>query len=133
MTKQRDYVPVIAIWELLSVFGVGYLLVMFLFVTYASYSEAAYFGEPNWPTGVALLIAELILGLGYILVALLGGIGLLRREEWGRRVSILHAILSLVLFPIGTVIGALSWRYLTREDIKRQFVPADGSTRDMEA
>jgi len=133
MTKQRDYVPVIAIWELLSVFGVGYLLVMFLFVTYASYSEAAYFGEPNWPTGVALLIAELILGLGYILVALLGGIGLLRREEWGRRVSILHAFLSLVLFPIGTVIGALSWRYLSREDIRQQFVRVDGATHDTES
>jgi hypothetical protein len=38
-------------------------------------------------------------------LALMAGWGLLERTEWGRVVAIAAAILSLLRFPLGTVLG----------------------------
>ena len=49
------------------------------------------------------------------------GIGLWRRMEWARWAAIVLAILGLLNFPVGTVIGlAILW-FLLREDVVAVF------------
>jgi hypothetical protein len=113
----------IAIWQLLTVLVAGYLLMSFLIWTYAYFSEAEYFGTGKlWSLEALRYYAiELAVGLGYIVPGLVGAAGLLLAKEWGRKLSIAHALLSLILIPIGTVAGALSLRYLLREDVQDHF------------
>ena len=67
-----------------------------------------------------LSIAVLVM-VAYFILALMGGIGLLRGREWGRVLSIVHAALSLFWVPIGTVIGILILVYLTGSEVKEYF------------
>src|SRR5690554_5189375 len=50
-------------------------------------------------------------GLGFFIaamgaVSILGGWGLLKRQEWARILVIILSILSLPAFPVGTALGA---------------------------
>jgi hypothetical protein len=121
--RRRRFLTLIAIWQLLSVVVAGYLLMWFLAVTYMTYSEQEYFGLGSlWgPEALRAYAVELALGLGYIVPALAGAVGLLRTREWGRKLSSVHALLSLILIPVGTVPGALALRYLLRPDVKEHF------------
>ena len=73
--------------------------------------------------GIAIIvlgIAALVM-VAYFILALMGGIGLLRGREWGRILSIVHAALSLFWVPVGTVIGVLILIYLTKTEIQEYF------------
>ena len=54
-------------------------------------------------------------------LSLAAGIGLMRMATWARWLAVALAILSLILFPIGTIIGALIIRYLLRQDVREAF------------
>ena len=69
---------------------------------------------------IGLIIALLVLVVGFV-IALMGGIGLLRGREWGRILSIVHAALSLFWVPIGTIIGILVLIYLTKAEVREYF------------
>ena len=60
---------------------------------------------------IGLSIAVLVM-VAYFILALMGGIGLLKAKEWGRILSIIHAALCLFWAPVGTVIGVLILIYL---------------------
>jgi hypothetical protein len=121
--RRIAYLELIAIWQFVTGAAAFFLLFMFLIFTAMAYSEAAYFGTADqWGTEALLSYGvELAVGLGYIIPAFAGGIGLVKGYEWGRKLSIAHAVMSLILFPIGTVAGALSLRYLMRQDVKDRF------------
>jgi hypothetical protein len=72
--------------------------------------------------GLALAIL-LTGGLG--LVYLIAGIGLLYMQNWARWLAIALAVLSLLVIPIGTIIGAIVLVYLFNEPVKRLFETAD--------
>lgn len=55
------------------------------------------------------------------LPALIGGIGLLRNENWGRILIIIVSVLGLLNFPIGTIVGAYSLIVLLSPDASRYF------------
>lgn len=55
------------------------------------------------------------------LPALIGGIGLLRNENWGRILIIIVSVLGLLNFPIGTIVGAYSLIVLLSPDANRYF------------
>jgi hypothetical protein len=69
--------------------------------------------------GIGLLVF-----VAYFVLALMGGIGLLRGREWGRIMGIVHAAISLFWVPVGTVIGALVLVYLTRSEVRDYFTTA---------
>ena len=60
-------------------------------------------------------------GVLYGLVALGTGWGLLEMYGWARWCALVLAVLTLLTFPIGTVIGALVIWYLLRRDVVRLF------------
>ena len=115
--KRPNQLVLIAIWQFLTVLPMLYFLLMYVGLAAGQISATDWIGLLFWVYGAALAGI-----LGYIVVPVAGGIGLMKRCEWGRKLCIAHAILSLILFPIGTVIGILSLRYLIRKDIKEYFV-----------
>ena len=70
------------------------------------------------PFAFAALVSS---GLLYGLVALGTAWGLLAMYGWARWSAIVLAALTLLSFPIGTVIGALVIWYLLRRDVVRLF------------
>lgn len=58
-----------------------------------------------------------ILALLYFVVAW----GLWKGQGWARIVAIILAILSLLNFPIGTIIGIIILIYLFKDDVKAYF------------
>jgi len=63
--------------------------------------------------------------VGFIGLSIAGGIGLLKGKNWGRLLSIVNAALSLLSFPIGTVIGILVLVYLARSGVQQYFEGTD--------
>lgn len=58
-------------------------------------------------------------GLFFALLALpdiVGGIGLLKKKEWGRILILVLSFFSLINFPLGTALGIYSFVILTKEE-----------------
>lgn len=68
-------------------------------------------------------------GLGFFIAAMgainiLGGWGLLKRQEWARILIIILSILSIPAFPIGTALGVYGLWVLFSQEIKPEFTPS---------
>jgi hypothetical protein len=55
------------------------------------------------------------------LPGLMAGYGLLRSESWGRYLALIVAFLSLVNFPIGTILGVYAFFVLLQEEANTYF------------
>ncbi|MFC2066473.1 hypothetical protein ACFLUO_05370 [Chloroflexota bacterium] len=73
--------------------------------------------------GIAIFALSIVVFImtAYFIIALLGGIGLLRGKEWGRILSIIHAALSAFWIPIGTIVGILILLYLATPEVREHF------------
>ena len=130
--KRPDLLVLIAVWMFLSAFGIliGIAAVscMFFFTSpWMWWGPEMWNGWGMWDMpqmgGIALValgIALLVM-VAYFVLALMGGIGLLKGREWGRILSIVHAALSLFSVPVGTVIGILILIYLTKTEVQEYF------------
>ena len=130
--KRPDLLVLIAVWMFLSAFGIliGIAAVSSMFfITYPwmGWEHEMWNGWGMWGAPQMGGIAFIMLGIvalvmvAYFILALMGGIGLLRGKEWGRILSIVHAALSLFWVPVGTVIGILILIYLTKAEIQEYF------------
>lgn len=52
---------------------------------------------------------------------IIAGIGLLKRKEWARILSLILSVIDLINFPIGTAIGAYSIWVLVQPEVIEQF------------
>ncbi len=59
--------------------------------------------------------------LGFALVGIIAGWGLLRLKSWARWLTVILSVLSLPLFPIGTLIGAVIIWYLLQDHVRLAF------------
>lgn len=75
-------------------------------------------------TGAALVAGILILSVPAIVI----GWGLYRFRPWARVAGIVLAVLSLVSFPFGTLLGIYGLWVLFRRDSERLFVPQPASS-----
>ncbi|KPK09963.1 MAG: hypothetical protein AMJ56_09495 [Anaerolineae bacterium SG8_19] len=66
------------------------------------------------------LLTTLVLAV----MAIVAGWGLLRMASWARWLAFGLAIISLLFFPIGTIIGAIIIWYLLKEDVREAFEAA---------
>ena len=129
--KRPDLLVLIAVWMFLSAFGIliGIALVssVFFFTYPWMWWDGMMGGWNMWGMSgmggfaiIGLSIALLVM-VAYFILALMGGIGLLKAKEWGRILSIVHAALSLFSVPVGTVIGILILIYLTKTEVQEYF------------
>jgi len=86
-----------------------------------------------WDIIPAVLILVALLILIFSLPGIIGGIGVLRRKEWGRVVVLVISFFNLLNVPLGTILGAYSiWAMMTSETVdlfrgEEAVVEADGS------
>jgi hypothetical protein len=105
----------IAIWEFVTAFGA---IIGISAIAILVFPEVIHpFIGPAMPGAIFGLSIAILILLCYIGLALAGGIGLLQGKEWGRILSMAHAALTLLWFPIGTVIGILSIIFLARPEV----------------
>ena len=72
---------------------------------------------------VLSIIANVIIVLSVVLSlpGILAGIGLLKRREWGRILTLIISVLNLFSFPIGTGIGIYSLWALSQNEVAEEF------------
>lgn len=68
------------------------------------------------------LLATLVLAI----LALVAGWGLMRMVTWARWLAFALAIVSLLFFPVGTLIGAVIIWYLLQGEVRESFEVAAG-------
>ena len=113
--ERNDVLLLIAIWEFLTAAGALIGVVAIAVFAFPDTNDAGgYFG---------LSIATVAL-LAYFGLAVAAGVGLIMRKEWGRIAAIIHAALSLIRIPFGTIIGALALVYLLRSKTREYFSTA---------
>ena len=128
MGKRPDLLAPIALWEFISAVGVMIPIVgltgMMWFMPWGM-SMGNWWGSwevtPFGGIAVFILSTLVITWVLYLAIAVAGGIGLLQGREWGRVLSIVHAALSMLWIPIGTIIGVLVIIYLVKTEVREYF------------
>jgi hypothetical protein len=117
--KRPDLLTLVVAWQFISAF--------FSFLGLCALAIFA-FPEiigPMWGPaltgGIFGLSVAILMLLVLIGIAIAGGVGLLKGQEWGRVLSIVFAALNLFAFPFGTIIGVLILIYLTKPDVAAYF------------
>jgi hypothetical protein len=127
MKQRSDGVTIIAIYQFvvaaLSLLGICGLLSIPVIVGASTAAARADGG----PLATAIVSTVMVVASGWIFLvgaanAVIGW-GLWKQHEWGRIGALVLAVLRLLSFPIGTVIGALTLWYLLREDVRLEFQP----------
>lgn len=72
-------------------------------------------------TGLIVMGLITLIPLSIGVLYLVSGIGLLKMYNWARWLTIALSIISLLAFPVGTLVGALIIVYLMTEDLSRAF------------
>jgi hypothetical protein len=85
-------------------------------------------GDPDAATAISILGATGAFTVALITILSLPGIvigwGLYRQRAWSRIAGIVLSVLSLVAFPIGTLLGVYGLWVLFSKDTERVFAPA---------
>lgn len=116
--EMDTHFTVIAILNLVFAVPVlGFGMVIF----FGALVGAGFVGALGDVPGLGALIASagLVVGLGFVLLALPGlvsAIGLLQRRSWAKIWTIVAGALSLVNFPIGTAFGVYAIWAMTRPE-----------------
>jgi len=76
--------------------------------------------------GEIILLFELAITIGggaflVFLIGILGGLGILRQQPWGRQLSLVFSVLILLNIPIGTILGGYSLWVLMSDEGKKMF------------
>jgi len=74
---------------------------------------------------VLTIIANILMVVIVILSipGIIAGIGLLKRKEWARILTLILSVLDLINFPIGTAVGAYSIWALVQPEVVEKFKP----------
>ena len=120
--KRPDLLLLVAIWQFLNAFlcliGIAAIAIFAFPGALGHYGAVNVGSDIGAIFGLSIAILFLLCCIG---LSVAGGIGLLLGKAWGRIISIINAVLSLLSIPIGTVIGVLVLIYLTKSDIREYF------------
>ena len=116
--KKPDLITPIAIWEFIAALGA---LVVISALAIFAFPQVSILPAPAATGGLFGLSIAVLVFLCYGGISVAGGIGLFYGKEWGRSLSIVHAILTAFCVPIGTIIGILILVYLMRPRVKEYF------------
>jgi hypothetical protein len=105
---------------------IGMLLLIFLAGIGVFSSAASGEAAPFW---VLTMVAFFVGGLMVVLAlpALLAGVGLLRRKEWGRILALIVGVFDLFNFPLGTLLAAYTFYVLLQNSATSYFATAPAS------
>lgn len=117
--KKPDLLMLVVVWEFLTAFlaFIGLLAIAILAFPDAT---ASMWGSAIPGAIFALSVGILIL-ISYIIISVTAAVGIIKDQEWGRVLSIVHAAFTLIAIPVGTIISVLIIIYLTRQDVTEYF------------
>jgi len=119
--RRSDLLILIAIWE--------FITALLAFIAVAAiggfaFPDAVSNGDGADAGALFFLSVVTVLLLAFGGLAVAAGIGLIMGKEWGRISAIVHAALSLIRIPFGTIIGVLTLVYLLRTETRQYFQTA---------
>lgn len=105
---QRHIQTLSILWLVYSIFGIlaWFVAIPFLSFIFGHTGHGYHHGDfpfpmsMSWILPLATIVIYLRSGLGILV-----GIGLVRRERWGRTLALVVSILMLIKFPFGTALG----------------------------
>ena len=116
--KKPELLILIVIWEfvtaLISLIGI-LAVALFAFPRVVILHDIARLG------GVFGLSIVIVLLAAYLCLSVTAGSGLIIGKAWGRLLAIIHAVLSLIKIPFGTIIGGLTLFYLFSREVEAYF------------
>ncbi|BAQ34928.1 hypothetical protein ABFB50_00055 [Dehalococcoides sp. THU3] len=114
--KRPEGILVLAIWQFCAAFfSLADVVIITLFFMPAIAGLYDYAREgAAW--GLSILS---FFTVTYLLISLIGGIGLLKGRKYGRVFSLYQAAFSLLIFPLGTAAGIAGLIYLNQPNIKQ--------------
>lgn len=101
--------------------GLSILRLIVVVIVFAVLHFASDFVNNDEAELVLSIIANVIMVVSLVLSlpGILAGIGLFKRKEWARILTLILAVLELVNFPIGTAIGVYSiWALAQNETVE---------------
>jgi len=111
----------VGVWELVSGFlSLSGMVLLIVFILPEALGIGTAAGNPNPASLIAMITGGLIL-LTFGVISLVGAFGIFKGRNWGRAVSIAVCVLSMLWFPIGTVIGVLALIYLQKAEVVEFF------------
>jgi hypothetical protein len=121
----EQHVPILG-WLLIVGNAIFLAIGAFVFVLLTGIGAVSGEGEAM---AILAIVATSIASLMALLAlpGIAAGYGLLKRREWGRVLAIIVAVLGLVNFPIGTLIGVYVLWVLFQQAANEYFAPAQHS------
>ena len=120
--KKPDLLILIAIWEFLTALGA---FIGVIAIAVFAFPQVTMLGNIARVGGLFGLSVGMVLLLAYLALSAIAGIGLIMGKEWGRISAIIHAAVSLLRIPFGTIIGILALIYLVKPEVKEYFQTAE--------
>ncbi len=120
--KKPDAIILIALWQFFSAFMAVVGIAAVALVAYPTVKGLHLYGIAHLGAMFGLAVGMLML-VFYIILAIIGAVGLLSGREWGRILTIVLAALSLFAIPFGTIIGILVIMYLVKPEAREYFQP----------
>jgi len=116
--KKPELLILVAMWEFVSAFGAAIgISAIFIFALpeILALEGIARLG------GIFGITIGLFVLFCFTVITVAAGIGLLIGKEWGRILSLAHAVLILFCIPFGTFIGILIIIYLLTPEVRGYF------------
>lgn len=87
--------------------------------------------RPDTPEGIGFIVGSIIgvivAAVLLILPPLIAALGMFKRKSWAKTAGIVAAIISLLSFPLGTVLGVYGLWFLFSEDAKQFYLTSGGA------
>jgi hypothetical protein len=123
----QDHVKIIGIlWIILGSLNLFGTMILFFVLFGVSFIPDMGPVAPGIIRFVATLFGSFLAVLA--IPKILGGIGLLKRQEWARILMIVLSFLSLLSVPFGTALGIYSIVILLNKEAIKLFQPGAGTT-----
>lgn len=118
----ENHVNVIgALWIAMGAIGV-----MFGFVIFGVLFGVSFIPDMGYEAPIILRTVGLGVGAFVVILSapeIIAGIGLLKREEWGRILALVVSFFNLLSFPFGTALAIYSIVILLKQETIRLFSP----------
>ena len=113
----RTHVNIVA-WLYIVLSVLGLLAAAFLLLIFVGIGIFLVAADESAAAGIFAVIAAFIGTFLFLVSApgLIGGIGLLKRQNWARILVLILSVLQLFNVPVGTAIGVYSLWALTRQE-----------------
>jgi hypothetical protein len=104
--------------------GLSILQILIGIAVFVVLAGIAVLPEVDHEAAAILSVIALFVALFFIIIStpgIIGGIGLLKRKNWARILTIILGFINLVNFPIGTALGIYTLVILLREETTKFF------------